>query len=42
MITAAIAEHYGAIVLHDDRGFDHIAAVTGQQTQWVVPAGTAD
>ncbi len=42
LITAAIAEHYGAIVLHYDRDFDHIAAVTGQQTQWVVPAGTAD
>lgn len=41
LLTAAIAEYHGAIVLHYDHDFDHIAAVTGQQTKWVVPRGTA-
>ena len=40
LLTAACAEHYGATVLHYDRDFDHIAAVTGQPTRWVVPAGS--
>lgn len=29
-------------VLHHDGGYDTIAGVTGQRTQWVAPAGTAD
>jgi len=29
-------------VLHYDSDFDLIAEVTGQRTQWVVPAGEAD
>jgi hypothetical protein len=29
-------------VLHYDADFDLIAAVTGQPTEWVVPAGLAD
>lgn len=41
LLTAAIAEHHGAMVLHYDRDFDHIATVTGQPVRWVVPAGTA-
>lgn len=41
LLTAAIAEHYAAMVLHYDRDFDHIAEVTGQPVRWVVPAGTA-
>ncbi|GAA1386633.1 MULTISPECIES: PIN domain nuclease [Catellatospora] len=40
ILTAAIAEHYGAIVLHYDSDFDHIAAVSGLQTRWVVPRGS--
>ena len=40
ILTAAIAEHYGAIVLHYDTDFDHIATVSGLQTRWVVPRGT--
>ena len=40
LLTAAIAEHYAATVLHYDADFDHIAAVTGQFTQWVVPRGS--
>lgn len=40
ILTAAIAEHYGAIVVHYDSDFEHIAAVSGLQTRWVVPRGT--
>ncbi|MFD3874526.1 PIN domain nuclease [Streptomyces sp. NPDC058623] len=42
LIIAATAELHGATVLHYDGDFDTIAAVTGQPTRWVVPAGTAD
>jgi predicted nucleic acid-binding protein len=40
VLTAAVAEHYGAIILHYDADFEHIAAVTGQQQLWIVPRGT--
>jgi predicted nucleic acid-binding protein len=40
LLTAAAAEHYGASVLHYDADFDHIAAVTGQPTDWVAPQGS--
>ena len=40
LLTAAAAEHYGASVVHYDRDFDHIAAVTHQPVRWVAPAGT--
>jgi hypothetical protein len=29
-------------VLHYDSDFDHISAVTGQPTEWVVPQGSVD
>lgn len=41
LMTAAIAEHHGAVVLHYDGDFEHIANVTGQLTRWVAPRGTA-
>jgi predicted nucleic acid-binding protein len=41
LLTASTAEHYQAIILHDDSDFDHIAAVTGQDTRWVIPRGSA-
>jgi predicted nucleic acid-binding protein len=41
LIIAAVAEHHGASVMHYDRDFDHIAAITGQPVEWVVPAGSA-
>lgn len=41
LLTAAIAELHRATVLHYDGDFDHIAAVSGQSAQWVVPRGTA-
>jgi predicted nucleic acid-binding protein len=35
-----VAEHHGAVVLHYDADFEHIAATTGQQQRWIVPRGT--
>jgi predicted nucleic acid-binding protein len=40
LLIAATAELYGAMVVHYDRDFDTIAAVTGQPVEWVVPAGS--
>ena len=40
LLTAAVAEHHGAVVLHYDADFEHIAAVTGQPHTWIVPRGT--
>ena len=40
LLTAAVAEHYGAVILHYDADFEHIAATTGQPHKWVVPKGT--
>lgn len=41
LLTAAVAELHRATVLHYDGDFDHIAAVSGQSVEWVVPRGTA-
>ena len=41
LLSAATAEYYGAAVLHYDADFDHIASVTRQTVEWVVPVGTA-
>ena len=40
LIIAAVAEHHGVSVIHYDRDFDRIAAVTGQLVEGVVPAGS--
>ncbi len=40
LLTAAVAEHHGAVVLHYGGDFEHIAAVTGQPHTWIVPRGT--
>ena len=40
LLIAATAETYGAVVVHYDRDFDLIAAITGQPTTWIVPAGS--
>jgi predicted nucleic acid-binding protein len=42
LITSAVAEHHGAVVLHYDADFEHIAATTGQPHKWVMPRGTLD
>lgn len=40
LLTAAAAEYYGTSVLHYDADFDHIAAVTSQAVDWIVPRGS--
>lgn len=40
LLTAAVAEHHGTVVLHYDGDFEHIAAVTGQPHAWIAPRGT--
>lgn len=42
LLIAAAAELSSSTVLHYDGDFDHIAAVTGQPTEWVVPRGSVD
>ncbi len=42
LLTAAIAEHHGAVILHYDADFEHIAAVTGQPQLWIAPRGSLD
>ncbi|MGH9124338.1 MAG: PIN domain nuclease [Acidimicrobiales bacterium] len=42
LLIAAAAEQERLVLLHYDSDFDLIANVTGQQCQWVVPAGTVD
>jgi predicted nucleic acid-binding protein len=37
LITAAVAEHHDAVLLHYDEEFERIAAVTGQSQAWIVP-----
>jgi predicted nucleic acid-binding protein len=40
LIVAAVAQRHGATLLHYDRDFDTIAEITGQPTEWVIPAGS--
>lgn len=40
LMIAAAAEIGGAAVLHYDHDYDLIAEMSGQQTQWVLPAGS--
>jgi predicted nucleic acid-binding protein len=42
LLTAAVAEHHGAVVLHYDADFEHIAASTGQPHAWIVQRGSID
>ena len=39
LLIAAAAETAGLVVLHYDHDFDLIAEITGQPTEWIVPAG---
>jgi predicted nucleic acid-binding protein len=41
LLTAAIAEHHGLVLLHYDSDYDRVAEVTGQRAEWVVPRGSA-
>jgi predicted nucleic acid-binding protein len=40
LLTAAVAEHHGAVILHYDADFEYISAATGQPHAWIVPRGT--
>lgn len=40
LILAACAEMTGLTVLHYDKDFDLIAAVTGQPVEWIAPPGS--
>ncbi|GAA3388161.1 PIN domain-containing protein [Cryptosporangium minutisporangium] len=42
LLTAAVAEHHGAVVLHYDADFEHIADTTGQPHRRVAPRGSVD
>jgi predicted nucleic acid-binding protein len=42
LLTAAMAEHHGAVLLHYDVDFEHIAASTGQPQAWIVLRGSID
>jgi hypothetical protein len=42
LVIAAAAEAAGLTVLHYDADYERIAAVTGQPTEWVAPAGSLD
>jgi predicted nucleic acid-binding protein len=42
LLTAAVAEHHGAVVLHYDADFEHIAFSTGQPHAWIVQRGSID
>jgi predicted nucleic acid-binding protein len=42
LLIAATAERFGLTVLHYDRVYERIAAITGQAVEWVVSPGTAD
>jgi predicted nucleic acid-binding protein len=40
LLIAAVAEREHVTVLHYDSDYDHIAAITGQPAQWVIPRRT--
>lgn len=40
LLTAATAEVHRVVVLHYDADFGHIASVTGQRHEWIVPRGS--
>jgi predicted nucleic acid-binding protein len=40
LLIAACAELYRVVVLHYDRDFERIAAVTRQTVRWVAPPGS--
>ncbi len=40
LLIAAAAEAARLVVLHYDHDFDFIADITGQPSEWIVPAGT--
>lgn len=41
LLVAAVAELHRVTVLHYDTDFDHVASITRQPAEWVVPRGGA-
>jgi predicted nucleic acid-binding protein len=41
-LVSAAAEARGMTILHYDGDYETVAAITGQQHEWIVPRGTAD
>jgi predicted nucleic acid-binding protein len=39
LVIAAVAERHQVTLLHYDAGYDLIAGITGQATEWVAPKG---
>ncbi len=42
LLIAAAAEARGLTMLHYDADFDRISSVTGQASEWAIPAGVLD
>ncbi|WP_229072161.1 PIN domain nuclease [Actinoplanes sp. DH11] len=42
LVVAATAEHHRTTILHYDRDFEQVAAVTGQAARWVADPGSVD
>jgi predicted nucleic acid-binding protein len=42
LLVAALAEVHGTTLLHYDRHFDAIAAITGQPAEWLARRGSLD
>jgi predicted nucleic acid-binding protein len=40
LLIASLAERGRLTLIHYDADYDHIAAITGQPMQWVVPRGS--
>lgn len=40
LLVAAVAERHRVTVLHYDADFEHVAEITGQPVDWVVPRGS--
>jgi predicted nucleic acid-binding protein len=40
LLIAVVAERHRVVVLHYDAGYDQIAAITEQLTEWVGPKGS--
>jgi hypothetical protein len=40
LLVAACAERARVTLLHYDSDYEHVAAITGQPTEWVAPRGS--
>ncbi|MEO6204341.1 MAG: PIN domain nuclease [Mycobacteriales bacterium] len=40
LLLSAVAERHRVTLLHYDRDFESVADITGQETVWIVPAGS--